>query len=59
MKAEWRQHNGKGFDLWLVTAAKVIISGSGTSRTSDDVRLKSAKCAKADIYQITLTIRDL
>ena len=32
--------------------------GFGTSRTSGDVRLESAKCAKADLNQVAAIIRD-
>jgi hypothetical protein len=35
------------------------MSANGTSRTSRDVRLESAKWAKADIGQVTFTNRDL
>src|SRR6478735_6980716 len=36
-----------------------LTAGFGTSRTSADVRLESAKWGKADIYQVAVTNRDL
>jgi hypothetical protein len=46
---------------WLVSRArrpKVGTSPNGTSRTSGNIRLKSAKWAKAEIDQVTVTNRD-